>query len=114
LAVHYRWPVGRVPWVRSNFVTTVDGAVQGRDGRSGTINTEADHLVFDLLRALCDVVVVGAGTVRRERYRAIDLTPDQQRIRAAHGLAGVRSEEHTSELQSRFDLVCRLLLVKKR
>src|SRR5207249_10860076 len=26
---------------------------------------------------------------------------------------GVRSEEHTSELQSRFDLVCRLLLDKK-
>ena len=25
----------------------------------------------------------------------------------------VRSEEHTSELQSRFDLVCRLLLEKK-
>src|SRR5699024_11823244 len=25
-----------------------------------------------------------------------------------------RSEEHTSELQSRFDLVCRLLLVKKK
>src|SRR5699024_4455398 len=27
---------------------------------------------------------------------------------------GVRSEEHTSELQSRFDLVCRLLLEKKQ
>src|SRR5207249_5255210 len=27
--------------------------------------------------------------------------------------AGQRSEEHTSELQSRFDLVCRLLLEKK-
>src|SRR5437868_13272312 len=27
--------------------------------------------------------------------------------------APVRSEEHTSELQSRFDLVCRLLLEKK-
>src|SRR5699024_10496452 len=27
---------------------------------------------------------------------------------------GIRSEEHTSELQSRFDLVCRLLLEKKR
>src|SRR5699024_11401980 len=26
---------------------------------------------------------------------------------------GLRSEEHTSELQSRFDLVCRLLLAKK-
>src|SRR5699024_11690925 len=29
-------------------------------------------------------------------------------------LMAVRSEEHTSELQSRFDLVCRLLLEKKR
>src|SRR5699024_11944598 len=28
--------------------------------------------------------------------------------------AGFRSEEHTSELQSRFDLVCRLLLEKKK
>src|SRR5437868_14726814 len=27
--------------------------------------------------------------------------------------AAIRSEEHTSELQSRFDLVCRLLLEKK-
>src|SRR5437868_12588414 len=29
-------------------------------------------------------------------------------------VAGDRSEEHTSELQSRFDLVCRLLLEKKK
>src|SRR5207249_9128034 len=28
--------------------------------------------------------------------------------------AEIRSEEHTSELQSRFDLVCRLLLEKKK
>src|SRR5699024_12576145 len=28
-------------------------------------------------------------------------------------LTSMRSEEHTSELQSRFDLVCRLLLEKK-
>src|SRR5437773_8904709 len=34
----------------------------------------------------------------------------------AHGLDGVpdRSEEHTSELQSHHDLVCRLLLEKKK
>src|SRR5699024_11487485 len=30
------------------------------------------------------------------------------------GLMAIRSEEHTSELQSRFDLVCRLLLEKKK
>src|SRR5699024_12585869 len=42
-------------------------------------------------------------------------------VRSAHTLSrgslgiftGLRSEEHTSELQSRFDLVCRLLLEKK-
>src|SRR5699024_12312926 len=31
-----------------------------------------------------------------------------------HRSAPERSEEHTSELQSRFDLVCRLLLEKKK
>src|SRR5438067_10166561 len=37
-------------------------------------------------------------------------------LSAAAGTATValRSEEHTSELQSRFDLVCRLLLEKKK
>src|SRR5699024_11651530 len=33
---------------------------------------------------------------------------------AYDGLLEERSEEHTSELQSRFDLVCRLLLEKKK
>src|SRR5207249_11705804 len=31
-----------------------------------------------------------------------------------HRAGALRSEEHTSELQSRFDLVCRLLLEKKK
>src|SRR5207249_10537837 len=35
------------------------------------------------------------------------------RVMVAGGRRGSRSEEHTSELQSRFDLVCRLLLEKK-
>src|SRR3989449_4666450 len=42
-----------------------------------------------------------------------------QRVRGHHGALGVRevharSEEHTSELQSRLHLVCRLLLEKKK
>src|SRR5215471_21285499 len=42
--------------------------------------------------------------------------PDQQTDRCALGRPppGHRSEEHTSELQSRRDLVCRLLLEKKK
>src|SRR2546421_7882295 len=35
-------------------------------------------------------------------------------VAAARRLLGTRSEEHTSELQSRSDLVCRLLLEKKK
>src|SRR5699024_7564393 len=36
-----------------------------------------------------------------------------ERLRNSGATAAFRSEEHTSELQSRFDLVCRLLLEKK-
>src|SRR5207249_10372284 len=40
------------------------------------------------------------------------LRPDRASARARPAVT--RSEEHTSELQSRFDLVCRLLLEKKK
>src|SRR2546429_9415351 len=37
-----------------------------------------------------------------------------RRISSPRALPGPRSEEHTSELQSRLHLVCRLLLEKKK
>src|SRR5690349_24169796 len=51
---------------------------------------------------------LGRGRGRRGDGRAHPLA-----VRAA-AVAAVRSEEHTSELQSRRDLVCRLLLEKKK
>src|SRR5690606_41342856 len=48
---------------------------------------------------------VGAGG------RALQRAHERDR---AHGVVGIRSEEHTSELQSRENLVCRLLLEKKK
>src|SRR2546428_4304102 len=39
---------------------------------------------------------------------------EPEEIAQARGAAAERSEEHTSELQSRSDLVCRLLLAKKK
>ena len=87
LVALYRWPGGNgTAHVRSNFVATLDGSVQGLDGRSGSINTESDHEVFALHRALTDVVLVGAGTVRDEGYRAVDLQPWQRSLRSAEGL----------------------------
>jgi riboflavin biosynthesis pyrimidine reductase len=71
LALAYAYPVlsEAQTWVRANFVTTLDGAAAGSDGRSGSINTGADRDVFALLRALSDVILVGAGTARVEGYR---------------------------------------------
>jgi riboflavin biosynthesis pyrimidine reductase len=75
------------PWLRSNFVMTLDGSVQGPDGRSGSINTPSDHMIFALHRCLTDAVLVGANTVRNEGYRAIDLQPWQLQLRQNEGLA---------------------------
>src|SRR5699024_11293992 len=49
----------------------------------------------------------GAIVVNTARSAVIDMD-------ALTAERAVRSEEHTSELQSRFDLVCRLLLEKKK
>ena len=73
LALAYAYPqlgAGQ-RWVRANFISTLDGAAAGDDGSSGSINTGADRDVFGLLRALSDVVLVGAGTARVEGYRRI-------------------------------------------
>src|SRR5207249_11216722 len=53
---------------------------------------------------------VGRVTVSLRRSNMVSDMNDSSRLL----LGIVRSEEHTSELQSRFDLVCRLLLEKKK
>lgn len=67
LARAYAYP-GSGSWWRANMIASLDGSVTGADGLSGSLHTPADHVVFELLRALADVVVVAAGTVRDEGY----------------------------------------------
>lgn len=55
-------------WVRMNFVASLDGDVVDAQGRSGSLGGAGDHAVFHALRAHADVVLVGAGTARQERY----------------------------------------------
>jgi riboflavin biosynthesis pyrimidine reductase len=59
----------RQPWLRVNMVSSVDGAATGDSGKSGSLNNAADKRVFDHLRSVADVIVVGAGTARAEGYR---------------------------------------------
>ena len=73
------------PWLRVNFIASIDGAATS-DGLSEGLGTPADRRVFDILRRLCDVVVVGAGTVRAEGYGPMRLDPPAVAWRADHSL----------------------------
>ncbi|WP_129843037.1 pyrimidine reductase family protein [Streptomyces sp. RFCAC02] len=55
-------------WLRANMVSSLDGAAH-HGGRSKPLSGAADMRIFGVLRALADVVVVGAETVREEGYR---------------------------------------------
>jgi riboflavin biosynthesis pyrimidine reductase len=73
LAARYRPPdrAGAAPpWLRANMVSSLDGAAT-LEGRSGGLSGAADQQVFAMLRALADVIVVGAGTARVEGYRPV-------------------------------------------
>jgi riboflavin biosynthesis pyrimidine reductase len=67
----YRAPAGR--HLRINFVASLDGAVTV-DGRSEGLGSPGDRRIFQHLRALADVVLVGHGTASTEGYGPV--TPD--------------------------------------
>jgi len=75
-------------WVRANFITSVDGGAT-TDGTSGAMGGPGDRMVFDLLRELADVIVVGAGTVRVERYSGAQVGATQRQRRQARGQSEV-------------------------
>src|SRR5207253_6471583 len=73
-------------------------------------NAAESHTVHAAARA-AGARVFGIGRDERGgRFAAVDAGEQQRRRGLQHG----RSEEHTSELQSRGHLVCRLLLEKKK
>lgn len=82
----YALPDRDVPRVRVNFVSSLDGAVTV-DGRSGGLGGDDDRLVMGVLRAMADVVVVGAGTVRVEGYGGVRLARGNVEWRRANGLS---------------------------
>lgn len=81
----YPDPLGARGYVRANMVSSLDGAAVGVDGRSGTISSPADKAVFGVLRALADVVLVGAGTVRAEGYGPVSARAEFADRRATAG-----------------------------
>lgn len=58
------------PYLRANFISSLDGAAS-LDGRTSGLGSAADRRVFGLLRELCEVILVGANTVRAEKYGGV-------------------------------------------
>jgi riboflavin biosynthesis pyrimidine reductase len=59
------------PFVAMNFATTLDGGAT-IGGVSGPIGSETDTAMLAGLRTRFDAVMIGAGTMRAERYRGLD------------------------------------------
>ena len=68
IAKHYQPP--KSSWVRANMVVSQDGQFVGPNDTSRDLTNSQDLSLLLLLRALSDVLLVGANTARRENYRA--------------------------------------------
>src|SRR5207302_3074893 len=74
---------------------------------------DIEHLPAAQLQPVAEVQVLAEHEVARvEESDPVERRPPQHQAGRGAGVHLVRSEEHTSELQSRENLVCRLLLEK--
>lgn len=73
------------PYLVTNFVLTLDGR-STIDGRSGPIGTAADTAMLVGLRMRADAVLIGAGTMRAERYGRVIRDPQKRAMREREGM----------------------------
>src|SRR2546421_4906636 len=86
---------------------------QAEDGIRDLIVTGVQTCALPISQAedgIRDLIVTGVQTCALPISTRLNSSHDQ----ISYAVFCLRSEEHTSELQSRSDLVCRLLLEKKR
>src|SRR3954454_19479195 len=74
------------PYLVLNFATTLDGRA-AIAGRSGPIGSETDTEMLQRLRTRVDAVMIGAGTMRAERYGRMVSDPQFRAYRERTGLA---------------------------
>jgi len=75
------------PYVVTNFVLTLDGHAT-LHGRSGPIGSDVDTEVLVGLRMRVDALMIGAGTMRAERYGRIFTKAERREQRERDGLPG--------------------------
>src|SRR5207249_7654386 len=118
--------------LRKGFMGKPRGEVRGEGGQPALWGGRRSHPVQDQSLGRAEQAgemdptigavqrAVQAGEASRPLGRVTPRYEDRQvlcpgaRLSQSREGGDARSEEHTSELQSRFDLVCRLLLEKKK
>lgn len=71
-------------WVTGHMVAGLDGTA-AVDGRVGPLSTRPDQALYRAMREIADVVVVGAETVRRERFGPVRLSEEARARRRSLG-----------------------------
>jgi riboflavin-specific deaminase-like protein len=84
LRLHELAPPDR-PYLGLNMVSSLDGKAT-LDWRTKGLSSEVDRRVFHLLRTQADAVMVGAGTVREERYGRMTKNDELRQRRVNEGL----------------------------
>lgn len=77
------------PYVVVNMVSSLDGRA-ALDGQTRGLSSPEDRKLFHLLRAAGDALLVGAGTVRTERYGEAVKNDELRAVRESHGLDPVQ------------------------
>jgi riboflavin-specific deaminase-like protein len=74
------------PYLVLNFACTLDGRA-AIAGRAGPIGSDADTEMLQRLRTRVDAVMIGAGTMRAERYGRVVSNPNFRAYRERTGLS---------------------------
>jgi riboflavin-specific deaminase-like protein len=88
------------PYLILNFATTLDGRA-AIGGRSGPIGSRTDTEMLQRLRTRADAVMIGAGTMRAERYGR--MVPDEQ-LRAYREQSGLERDPLGVIISNRLEL----------
>ena len=57
------------PWILLNMVNSVEGFISF-EGKAAGLSGPADKNIYQIIRGLADIILVGAGTIRTENYKA--------------------------------------------
>ncbi len=89
-------------WLRINLVSSVSGSAVGVDGTSETLTSRSDRAILGVIRQLADVVLIGAASVRAERF----VVPRRSRLAVITATGDLSGHRIAADQLDRVIVVC--------